>query len=242
MRSSRRFRPKLVPTLGVLLLMPLLIELGLWQWHKAEAKLDLQKHMDSLADTHPMALGPDPVWTEALLHRRVVMRGRYESGNQFLLDNQMHGEQVGFDVLTPLRIEGGKVRVLVDRGWVPMGLTRDRLPQVDPPQGEVEVTGTVWQPAPPKFVLSEAGRTGPGWQMPWERIDFDRFRAQVPYPVQNFVVRLEANAPGSYICAWPRPDEKVEMHRGYALQWFGMAGVLAVFYLTACLRPETAEE
>ena len=242
MRSSRRFSPKLMPTLGVLLLLPLLVELGLWQWHKADEKRELQKQMDAQAAARPLYVGAGAEVADGLRHRRVVVRGHYEGSYQFLLDNQVHGEEVGYDVLTPLRIDGGKVRVLVDRGWVPMGPTRERLPQVDPPEGEVEITGTVWQPLPPKFVLSGSMQPEPGWQVVWERIDLDHFRSQVPYPVKSYVVRLEQGASGSYVCAWPRPEEKVAMHLGYALQWFGMACVLLLFYLAACFRVEPAGE
>jgi len=36
-------------------------------------------------------------------------------------------------------------------------------------------------------------------------------------------VQLDPGAPGGYVREWPRPDERAERHRSYALQWFGFA-------------------
>ena len=236
MKASYRFRPRLAPTLATLVLLPLLVQLGLWQWHKGQAKLALQQRIDSLSRVSPLVIGPYLISGNSLRDRRVVVRGRYESGYQILLDNQVHGEDPGFHVLTPLRIEGSEARVLVNRGWVPLGMSREDLPRIEPPGGLVEVTGTVWEPSRQKFVLSAHERAGTGWQTVWEAIDLDRYRAQVPYALQPFVVRLDSAAAGCYVCDWPRPDERVGMHLGYALQWFGMAAVLAAFYVFASLE------
>ncbi|MDD5330234.1 MAG: SURF1 family protein [Sulfuricella sp.] len=229
-----RFRPKRAPTLATLALLPVLVQLGLWQWHKAEAKREFQRRADAAAQAAPLPIGPRLVPEGEPRQGRVALRGRYEARYQFLLDNQINGEQAGYDVLTPLRIEGGDIRVLVNRGWVPLGRSRDVLPRIDPPPGEVEVTGTVWQPPRPRFAFPEpVGRT---WQPVRQSVDLARYRTEVPFALQPFVVRLDPAATGCYACVWPRADERVGMHRGYAFQWFGMAAVLAVFYLAASVE------
>lgn len=229
MTTALRFRPKLVPTLATLMLLPLLVQFGLWQWHKADAKRQLQQQMDAQAKSPPLMLGPHLVSSADLRHKRVTLRGRYETGHQILLDNQVNGEQVGYHVVTPLRIEGGAVRVLVNRGWVPLGRSRDVLPVVAPPEGMVEVSGTVWVPS--RRELSAANQAGPVWQA----LDLAAYGAQVPYPVQQFAIRLDPASAGCYVCEWPRVEDKVSMHLGYAAQWFGMAGVLVAFYISASL-------
>ncbi len=223
-----RFRPRWVPTLATLAVLPLLVQLGLWQWHKGQGRLELQRRMESLATAPPVEIGSRLLSGEGLRHRRVVLRGDYDPGHQFLLDNQVLGGRAGFHVLTPLRIEGGEMRVLVNRGWVPLGRSRSELPAVAPPPGRVEVTGTVWVPGVPKSVPPVSG-------LVWEGIDLARYRERVPFPLQPFAVRLEPGEAGCYACDWPRPDERAGVNLGYALQWFGMAGVLVGFYLYASL-------
>lgn len=235
MTTALRFRPKLIPTLATLALLPLLVQFGLWQWHKAEAKRQLQQQVDALAKAPPVALGPRLIPGEGLHDRRVTVRGRYEAAHQILLDNQVNGEQAGYHVVTPLRIEGGEARVLVNRGWVPLGRSRDALPAIAPPDGIVEVSGTLWEPA--RRAPSAANQAGAVWQA----LDLARFGAQVPYPVQDFAIRLDPASAGCYVCQWPRVEEKVGMHLGYAVQWFGMAGVLVAFYLSASVKRPVTE-
>lgn len=233
MKVPFRFRPKLAPTLATLALLPLLVKLGLWQWHKGQEKLELQQRIERLAKAPPVSLGSHLLSGEGLRYRRVVAKGRFEPGYQVLLDNQVQGEQAGFHVLTPLRIEGSDVRVLVNRGWVPLGRSRDDLPAAVPPAGLVEVSGTLWAPARPKVGQTHVGR---GWHPLWENLDLAGYREQVPFPMQSFVIRLAPTAPGCYVCDWPRPDERAGVNLGYALQWFGMAVVLMGFYGYASLE------
>ncbi|BCB27492.1 SURF1-like protein [Sulfurimicrobium lacus] len=238
MMASYRFRPKLLQTLATLMLLPLLGQLGLWQWHKADAKRALQHRVDAVAHAPLKRIGPAQVSADSLRGHRVLLRGHFEADRQILLDNQIHGEQAGYRVLTPLRIAGGDVRVLVDRGWVPLGRSRDAPPTAEPPGNIVEVSGTLWEPARPRFFAPTPASAA---DKVWESVDLARFAAQVPYPLERFVVRLDAGAPGCYACDLPRPDEKVAMHLGYAVQWFGMAGVLLVFYLYAGIQREGSD-
>jgi len=193
---------------------------------------------EALAAAPPLALTPHSLPEELPGHRRVTLRGHYEPAYQILLDNQIHGEQAGYLVLTPLRIEGSEARVLVNRGWVPLGRSRAVLPRTAPPQGTVTINATVWEAAPPKLVLADAPAAGPVWQS----FDAARFRAWVPFALLPFALRLEAGAAGAYRCDWPRADEKTAMHRGYALQWFGMAAVLLAFYGYAGMERERRQD
>jgi surfeit locus 1 family protein len=49
------------------------------------------------------------------------------------------------------------------------------------------------------------------------------------------VIQLDPDAPGGYVRDWPRPDERADRHRSYALQWFGFAaaslGIWAYFLI-----------
>ncbi len=60
---------------------------------------------------------------------RLELNGEFEPAHQFLLDNRSHAGQPGYEVLTPFRALDGR-RVLVNRGWVPFGGYRERLPDV----------------------------------------------------------------------------------------------------------------
>lgn len=233
-----RFRPRLIPTIATLLLLPALISLGQWQAHKAEKKQALQETYDQREQGLSLQVGAHPLNPEAVRYSRVVIRGRYEPAYQILLDNQVHDEMAGYHVLTPLHIEGGDMRVLVNRGWVAVGRDRNVLPEAGVPQGVVEISGYAVVPSGKFFELGKPEDLRSGWQKVWQNLDLKRYAGAVPFPLQPVVIRLDpASTVGGYIREWPRPDDRIGVHRGYALQWYGMAAVLVVFYLvTSCRR------
>ena len=106
--SGRRFRPSLVGGVVALAVAGGCIALGNWQYAKFERKEAAQAQLDRRAADAPITLGGVLVEPEALRARPVVVRGRFEGGRQFLVDNRIHREQAGYHVITPLRIDGSE--------------------------------------------------------------------------------------------------------------------------------------
>lgn len=226
-----RFRPRLVPTLATLLLLPLFVHLGLWQHGKAQSKAAQQSLLERRLAAPRVDLSGFAAAPESLRYAPVIARGRFEPEYQFLLDNQVQGGRAGFHVLTPLRLEGTEARVLVNRGWVAFSGDRSRMPRVDPPEGPVEVRGHGMVP-PERYYELKAEPEASGWQTVWQNLDLKRYEARVPFRVLPVVVRMDPDSPsGGYLREWPRPDERIGMHRGYAIQWFLLAGALAGVWL-----------
>lgn len=204
-----------------LLLIPAFISLGLWQWNKAESKTALQASLDTRSHDAAIAMPTTPADIEALRHRRVILRGHFDATRQVLIDNRLHREQAGYHVITPLRLEGSDMHVLVNRGWLRAPADHARQPDAPVPAGEVELTGIVAAPTSRFFNL--AAQPSSGWEPVWQNLDLERFRSAVAYPLQPLIVQLDAQSPGGFVREWPRPDERADRHRSYALQWFGFA-------------------
>lgn len=223
-RRATRASRKQVAILGgllQLLLIPAFIALGLWQWNKAESKTALQAALDTRSQEAVIAMPTTPADVDTLRHRRVVVRGHYDAGKQVLIDNRLHREQAGYHVVTPLRLAGSDMHVLVNRGWLPAPADHSRLPEAAVPVGEVALTGIAVLPASRFFTL--AAQPDSGWAPVWQNLDLERFRSALPYPLQPLIVQLDPQAPGGFVRDWPRPDERADRHRSYALQWFGFA-------------------
>ena len=220
--SGRRFRPSLWGGALALAVATGCIQLGNWQHAKFDRKQAAQKLLDARGVDAPITLGASPVDAEALRSHPVVVRGRFETERQFLVDNRVYREQAGYHVLTPLRIEGSSMRVLVNRGWVPARASHSDLPVVATPDGPVELTGIAVVPGSRFFTLGTEPATR-AWQAVWQNLDLARFGEVLPDPLQSVVIQLDAAAPGGYLREWPRPDERADRHRSYALQWFGFA-------------------
>jgi surfeit locus 1 family protein len=111
-----------------------LIGLGFWQLDRARQKRELIAAFEQgggEAQTLDQALARG---LDAALYRHVRVEGHYEGARQFLLDGQIVGEgQIGYDVLTPFVLDGGRGTILVNRGFVqqdanrrPMSASRGR--------------------------------------------------------------------------------------------------------------------
>ena len=205
----------------LLFLIPAFISLGMWQWRKAETKTALQISLDTRSSEPPVLMPGTPVDAESLRYRRVILRGTYDTAKQILIDNRLHQEQAGYHVITPLRIAGSSLHVLVNRGWLPAAADHRIAPIAEAPVGEIELTGIAIIPTQRFFNL--APQPTSGWEPVWQNLDLERFRQAVPYPLQSIIVQLDPTADGGFIRQWPRLDERAERHRSYALQWFGFA-------------------
>jgi surfeit locus 1 family protein len=220
------------PTLATLALLPLMIGLGLWQLDRAAQKQRLQAEYDRRQSEPAVRLFSVLEPAELLRFRRVVARGRYEPERQILIDNRVHQGQAGYHVLTPLRLGDGQVRVLVNRGWVPVGRDRAVLPVIKVPEGIVEVEGLAVVPQPKGFHLGGAKPPGEGWQPVWQYLDLDVYRESVAFPLQPVVILLDPDSTsGGFVRQWARLDAGIATHQGYAFQWFTLAVTLAGIYI-----------
>lgn len=237
MNPPRRFRPGLVPSIAVAVLLPLFLYMGYWQLQRAEEKRALQAEYDTRANGPAVQVERQVQGVEALRFYRIVATGRYETDRQILIDNRVHQGRVGYHVITPLRLENSEVRLLVNRGWVSIGEGRDRLPAVDAPAGLQQVSGVATVPAEKYFTLREPDPLDHGWQRVWQNMDMARYRAAVPFPMQPVVVLLDpASGAGGFTREWSRLDAGISVHQGYAFQWFMLAAGLAAIYLFMSLR------
>ena len=230
------------PTLAAALLLPLLVGLGNWQLNRAEFKRQIQAEYDryQTAPAHRLGSALEPV--EDLRFRRLMVRGRYDPSHQILLDNRVHQGQAGYHVITPLQIEGGDTRVLVNRGWVATGPDRQRLPAVTPPEGVVEITGVATVPVR-GFQIGATRAADAGWQRVWPYLEVAEYAQAAPFPVQPVLVLLDPDAPGDgLVRRWQRLDAGIKTHQGYALTWFSLAAALVAIYILVNIRRDTDVE
>lgn len=240
-KAPRRFRPRLWPTLAAALLLPLFIAAGHWQWTKAQTKMLLQQQLDARGAEPALAMPTTLVDAQALRYRKVIARGRYEPESQFLIDNRTHREHAGYHVVTPLRLEGSEMRLLVNRGWVAAPADRRQLPHFETPRGVVEVEGTAVVPASRFFTLGAASDRHGEPSDVWQNLDLARYAQAVAVPIQPVVVELDAaSEAGGFVREWRRPDERIHIHLGYALQWWAFAATTAVLWLVVNFRRRTA--
>jgi surfeit locus 1 family protein len=235
--TGYRFRPRLVPSLAVAALLPPLVALGVWQTHRAEEKEAMLAQAAVYRNALPVTLDPATADAAALRYHLVQAEGHYLADRQLLLDNQVESSRVGYHVLTPFLLRrSGKV-VLVDRGWVPLGESRQRLPEVPVTGHERRLVGTVDRPPQVGLHLGSGSGTG-DWPRVIQYVVPTELAQALNRPVLPLVVRLGPDQPDGYVRDWHVVTLGPERHRGYAFQWFGLAVTLTVLYLAVSLRRE----
>ena len=156
-------------------------------------------------------------------YTRAAGSGHFLPGPILLLDNQRRGAAVGVRVLAPFRANGGSV-LLVDLGWLALPGDR-RLPEVSLPVGEQTLAGLLTPPPSPGIALGPASTpAGPNRQL-LTRVDLPALSADLGLSLAPRILRLDPSLPLGYardldVLPNTLPPER---HRGYALQWFGLA-------------------
>ena len=115
-------------TITLLLLLGLLMSLGFWQLDRAEQKRALLAGYNTDRDATVIQLEPGLQSYRDFNYQSASAAGHYDADRQFLLDNRTHNGRVGYHVLTPFVLRESGAAVLVNRGWIDLGGTRDQLP------------------------------------------------------------------------------------------------------------------
>lgn len=225
---SSRWRFWLI-TLGAVLAVASTLALGRWQLSRAAQKEALQASIDAKAtlpklDGQTLAARLDPAIE---LHRGVTLRGRWIAQHTVFLDNRPMNDRVGLYVVTPMRLEGSAVVILVQRGWVARNFVdRSSVPVLDTPTGVVEIQGRI---APPPAKLYELGGAETGRIR--QNLDLARFSAESSLSLLPVSVQQTGAASEGLLREWPRAGTGVDKHYGYAFQWFGLSGLIAILYV-----------
>ena len=218
-------------TLFTLLFLPLLISLGFWQLQRAEEKADLAAAFERQQVSPPAplpALAGQPA--ARLAYRPVVLRGQYVPGRYLLLDNRTRAGRYGNEVLAVFALEDGLL-ALVNRGWLPADPARLSLPEVtDVPGDALEVTGKIYVAPGEPYLLADEPLAST-WPQRVQAVQVDKVAALLDADIFPYPVRIDAGEPGALQADWQLVNVSPAKHRGYAVQWFSMAAVLALLYL-----------
>ncbi len=235
--GNREFRPRLWPTVATIILLPVLLRLGFWQLERAEEKRRIQQQFE-LQQTKPaIKLGRLDQQAD-IEYRRVTVRGHLDSRHQILLDNQVHEKRVGYHVLTPLHIaEGDKTGyVLVNRGWVPGNLRRDKLPEIDIPEQLVNLQGRLKKPGGIGLKLAERSYFESKWPLVVQWVDIAEIRKLLDEDIYPYILRLDADQPYGFVREWKIINTQPEKSTSYAVQWFSLAAALVLIFIVVNTR------
>lgn len=229
-----RFRPTLWPTLVTVVLLVILVLLGIWQLHRAVYKRTLLAGYHQLTTLPPVSLNAAFV-TGTLgklpRYRHVQAQGYYDGAHQVLLQEMQHGNQVGYEVLTPFMLEPQQRIVMVNRGFVASDSGAKVLPDVRVGSGARRISGVIGILPVPGVRLGKV--TVPaGWP---KLILYPRHRTLAELygsPLLRTVVLLDKGQTDGFVRDW-KPNMIIPPIRddGYAMEWFALALALLTIWI-----------
>jgi surfeit locus 1 family protein len=208
------------------------VALGNWQSHRAHDKRALAARLDAALSGPPVRLPAHPVAAAGFVLRHVVARGEFVPAHTVFLDNKVYLGRVGYEVVTPLRLEGGSLHVLVDRGWIPAGPRREVLPEVPTPRGEQWVEGLALAHLPRAY---EPVHRTPNGRV-WQNLRLGDFSRVSGLALQPLVIEQRSAAADGLVRDWPRADSGAARNESYALQWYLFAALAVVLFVIHSFR------
>lgn len=232
-----QFKPTWLGGILTLVCIAVFIKLGMWQYNKAQLKIEAQSVYQDLENNRRQEFplhrtNIEDAANDLWKHKHVRVRGEYATQYQLLLDNQVSNSKAGFHVITPLKIAGSDEYVLVNRGWIAGNSTHTNTPTVETPSGQVDIEGVVWLPSKRFFTLDTAQATA-SFETVWQYLNMQEYQKKVPIKVSALVIKLdkEVTSAGGFVREWEVPQSRIVTHLGYAYQWFGFAVAALLIFI-----------
>ncbi len=214
-----------------------MIRLGFWQLDRLAERRASNALVTAQINAPPLNLNVDlPLDQLANMeYRSVVVTGTYDFSQEVVLRSQVYNGNLGYDVITPLKIQGSPEAVMVNRGWIPYDDAQpdQRTKYFEP--GTVTVKGLLRRQQSQSAILGDPDPTlGPGQTRldGWNAINLDRLQKQINVPILPVYIQ---QAPDPAWTSLPYrkitlPDLSEGPHMGYAIQWFLFSAILGVGY------------
>lgn len=126
------------------------------------------------------------------LHRRAIIKGKYDFDHEVILRNRRYNGLAGVHVITPMQIEGSEEYLLVDRGFIPLINSKQEERRRYRGGSKEEFTGLIQESMYKKIFAPSDPPTGDGkpWADQWLRVDVPSISKQLPYPVFPVFVEI----------------------------------------------------
>ena len=212
------------------------VSLGNWQWRRALYKDALAADLAAAASAQPVPLSEALADQERARFRKVSTRGVLHSPSVYL-DNQIRDGRVGVLVANRLSSADAAADLLVVRGWRPMVDGMRELPVPEQPAAEIRLSGFLDAPPAAGISLGAApGSTEAVDPLLVTRVDLAWLSQRWQRPLLPWVLYLDADSPAGYLRDWQPHYLPPERHRGYAVQWWGLAAATLVIYAVLTWR------
>ncbi len=230
--------------------------LGRWQLERAEQRREIAATLEAGRQAAPLTLRPGMPVTGLQAWRPAIAEGQWRPEWSVLLDNRNLDGRPGLWLVTPLMLDQ-ETAVLVLRGWLERPIANRPVARVPTEISTVRIEGELALRVPRLFELwtSEANAAASlpqGWKgmtQPVEgeidpvllprlqNLDLDVYAQRTGLKFLPVVLMQHSGGVGDGLKkVWPEPSVDSDKNVGYAMQWFGFAGIVLIAFLVVVWR------
>ncbi len=230
--------------------------LGRWQLERAEVRRQVAVTLETGRRAPPLKLTPAVSDTQLQAWRPATAEGVWRSEWSVLLENRNLDGRPGLWLATPLMLDRDTA-VLVLRGWLERPIAGRPVPTIPTSDATVSVVGELAVRVPRLFELwtsetNAAANLPQGWKgtpqaiaglidpviLPrLQNLDLESYAKRTGLKLLPTVLMQSGGQDEEGLKrVWPEPSVDSDKNVGYAMQWFGFAGILLVAFLVIIWR------
>ena len=230
--------------------------LGRWQLERAEQRREIAATLQAGRLAPALTLQPDIPATELQAWRPAQASGQWRPEWSVLLDNRNLDGRPGLWLATPLMLDQHHA-VLVLRGWMERPIANRPVAKIPTATADVRINGELALRVPRLFELwtSEANAAASlprGWKgalqpvvgeidpnlLPrLQNLDLENYAQRTGIRFLPAVLMQHSGGDAEGLKrVWPEPSLDSDKNVGYAMQWFGFAGIVMIAFLVLAWR------
>ena len=216
---------RIVPPVAALTLIIVFATLGNWQLDRAAEKVALAGQFEKAGPYTPVRdianMAP---------YQRIESRGRFLGQRQFLINNIIRNNRVGYFVVTAFELGPDQPLLMVNRGWIEKPREPDTLADISIDEEQRILRGRAGD-LPRVGIRSDEPFAGnDGWPLVALYPTLSDVSQQLDRDVFEFALLLDSDADDGYLRDWQPKQAGPSTHYGSAFQWFALS--LAVIVIS----------
>lgn len=233
--SQQGFSAHWVLWLITLVVVPVTLGLGVWQVGRSDEKRQILADFDNRRNSEPVPFasvrGADP---DELAYLPVSITGRVDNEQLIFIANRPHQGERGYHLVSPMELASGLGTVLLDRGWVPAEDYSDELPEIAPVAAEQTVIAEIHVASDKDYIIGD-NTLRQGWPRVAQSAEPEYFRQEFRdlYP---YLLRVRPGQALSKTANWVVANISPQQHMAYAVQWFAIAAVWLIIFVSLGLK------
>ena len=220
-----------------LIFISLFTGLGFWQLNRGREKQAIIAEFQQRTSQPPYSV-TDLRTPRDWRFYTVELKGKFDNKHTILLDNKIFNGKIGYEVYTPFKADKFDEPILIDRGFIPLGVSRNALPAVPKATSEsVQISGML--NLPPRYMsygqMVESSKIQ--WPLRVEYINLGEISSILNEKLFPYVITLDPASKNALQVKWQVVVGQPNKHTGYAVQWFALAATLLIISIALNRTP-----